>query len=272
MTGAEKDHSSNGAASTTAMATARTVRRRFRDALIGVAVLGVTGIMVAGPASAHVTVGTDEARQGASDAVLTFRVPSERSGTSTVKVQISFPRRTPLASVTPEPKAGWTVTTKTVTFEQPITTDDGDFTKGIGEVTYTATTPAAAIPEDRFEAFQVLVGPIPKGVDTLSFPTVQTYANGMVSSWVEPSPPGSEPQHPAPVLRLLPAADGAAGGDGAPSVSGAALAGSQGSDTAADAASTARTARTFGIVGTVVGVLGLLAGGFALWRARSSER
>lgn len=247
--------------------------RRGRTLVAAVALLVALGAVLALPASAHVTVGSDEVHQGASDALLTFRVPNERSGTTTVKVTVTFPGRTPLASVTPQAKPGWTVTTRTVTFARPISTDDGDVTKGIGEITWTASVPAAAVQPDRFDTFQVLAGPLPKGVDTLAFPTVQTYANGQTSAWVEPAPPGSEPEHPAPVLHLLPAGDSSS-----PSATGPATAADTGpgvsarsprTDTAGGTtADTARTARTLGVAGLAVGVVGLAVGGLALFRGR----
>lgn len=238
-------------------------RARRRRALLSGLLGGAAAVFVVAPASAHVSVGADNAHRGSPDTVLTFRVPNERDNATTVKVGIKFPTKTPLASVKPAPKPGWVLTVTKVKFTPPITTDDGTLTEGVREVVYTASSPSAGIPVDSFESFEVLVGPLPQAGEVLAFPTVQTYSNGQVSSWIEPvTDPAQEPEHPAPTLKLL-----AAEGTG-PSVS-AQPAGS--ADLAAYASkSEVSTGRTIGIVGVVTGALGLLLGGLALGRARSA--
>lgn len=239
--------------------------RAFRSVsrLVAVALLAVgIGVFGAGAASAHVSVDAGGAGQGEDDALLTFRVPNERSDATTVEVNIRFPVKTPIASVKPAPKAGWTVTTKRTTLTTPIQTADGEITQGVTEVVFKADSAAAGIQKDTFGMFELLVGPLPTGVSTLAFPTVQTYSNGSVSSWIEPTLPGSEPAHPAPLLRL--AAAGGPGGQG-----GLAVSGSPGSSP--DGAVTheqVRTATFVAMVGVVVGSLGLLGAGIAIGRSR----
>lgn len=229
------------------------------------AALSVVAIVgLAGPASAHVTVGADDPQQGASDSVLSFRVPNEEDAATTVKVAISFPKDAPLASVKPAPVPGWSVTTTPVTFNPPITTDDGTITSGVGQVVYTATSSTSGIPVGGFEDFQVLVGPLPEKATSLAFPAVQTYSNGKVVSWVQPvTDPNNPPDFPAPVLQLSPAMASAA-----PSASPAMAAGS-----ASSMASTSDVSgvRTLAVIALVVGVLGVLvgAGGVVLGRRRA---
>ena len=152
-------------------------------------------LALAAPASAHVTVAADDSTRAADDAILTFRVPNEEDKAVTVKVDIKFPTKNPIASVKPAPKPGWTITTKTVKFNPPIKTDDGTITDGVGEVIYTATSPANGIPVGGFEAFQILVGPLPDAA-TVAFPTVQTYSSGKVVRWIEPvTDPANPPEN-----------------------------------------------------------------------------
>jgi uncharacterized protein YcnI len=237
--------------------------RRF----VVAAVLALAAVVAAaGTASAHVSIDAGGARQGEDDALLTLRVPNERTGATTVTVDIKFPVKTPIASVKPAPKTGWTVTTKRTTLTTPITTADGQITQGVTEVIYKATSPENGIAEDTFETFQMLVGPLPQGAPTLAFPTVQTYSNGDVSSWIEPTVAGTEPAHPAPVLQLAPS-DAPGGPGGGISVSGEA----SGASDAPGAAATheqVRTATFIGIIGVVVGSLGLLGAGIAIGRSR----
>lgn len=216
----------------------------------------------AGTASAHVSVDAGSARQGEDDALLTFRVPNERTDARTVMVDIKFPVKTPLASVKPAAKTGWAVTTKRTTLATPITTADGDITQGVAEVIYKADSTADGIPEDTFETFQMLVGPLPSGVATIAFPTVQTYSNGDISSWIEPAVAGMEPAHPAPVLRLAPAEETS-------SSDGAGVSGGASDDPDAPATrQQVRTASFIGLVGVVVGSAGLLGAGVAIGRSR----
>ena len=241
----------------------------------GVVIVGA--LLLAAPASAHVTIATDDSARGAADAILTFRVPNEEDAAVTTKIDIKFPTKNPIASVKPAPKPGWTVTTKTVTFAPPIKTDDGTITEGVGEVIYTAKGAANGIPVGGFDAFQILVGPLPDAPG-VAFPTVQTYSNGKTSAWVEPvTDPANPPDNPAPVLALATAAGepaaaasptaGAASSSAAPAVAASQPAAAP--DLSGFATSSeASTARTIGIVGVVVGVLGLLVAALALARAR----
>jgi uncharacterized protein YcnI len=223
-------------------------------ALLGVAV----------PASAHVTVAADDATKSADDATLTFRVPNERDDAVTMKLDITFPTRNPIASVKPEPKTGWTVTMKTVKFNPPIKTDDGTITSGVGEVVYTASSKAFGIPINQADAFAILVGPLPD-TDSVAFPTVQTYSNGQVVSWVEPvTDPANPPENPAPVLTLAAPPSAASTEKSSPSVAAA-----KAPDLSAYATTAqADRARNLGIAGIVVGALGLLAGVFGITRGR----
>jgi len=245
--------------------TSRPFRALSRLAAATILALGIA-VIGAGTASAHVSVDAGGARPGEDDALLTFRVPNERSGATTVEVDIRFPIKTPIASVKPAPKTGWTVTTKRATLTTPIQTADGEITQGVTEVVFKANSPVAGIPEDTFETFELLVGPLPTGATTLAFPTVQTYSDGNVSSWIEPTLPGTEPAHPAPLLRLAPA-EGPVGQGSGTGVSGVAPA-TGGDPGAAATREQVRTATFIGMVGVVVGSLGLLGAGIAIGRSR----
>ena len=49
----------------------------------------------------------------------------------------------------------------------------------------------------------VFGGPLPKNVNQLVFKASQTYSDGDVVQWIEPTVKGgAEPEHPAPVLKL----------------------------------------------------------------------
>jgi uncharacterized protein YcnI len=157
---------------------------------------------LAGPASAHVTIGATDAAPGGYT-VATLRVPTESDTASTTKLVVSVP---PLGSVAVQPTPGWTVATKTTKLATPIKTDDGEQTEAISQITWTAQ-PGAAIKPGEFQQFNVSIGPLPHKA-SLSFPAIQTYSDGTVVKWIEQAAPGSktEPDHPAPTLKIAAAA------------------------------------------------------------------
>jgi uncharacterized protein len=170
---------------------------------------------LAAPASAHVTVTAPGATEGGSDQLITFRVPNESAKATTTQVQVSFPTDTPIASVLPQPVAGWTITTTTTKLAKAITTDDGEVTEAVSLVTWKAKTAADGIPVGQFQQFDVIAGQLPK-TPTLTFPAIQTYSDGTVTKWIETPAPGStaEPDHPAPVLTLSASASASAASRG----------------------------------------------------------
>ena len=242
------------------------LRRSTRRLTQAAALSAVVLLALAVPASAHVTVGSDTYTRAAEDAILTFRVPNENDKATVTTVDITFPTKDPIASVMPTPVPGWTISRRTVTFDPPITTDDGDIAEGVGEIIWTADA-GKGIPAESFGAFPVLVGPLPDA-DQVVFKAVQTYSDGTRTSWIEPvTDPENLPENPTPVLELAAAMD----------MSTPAPAASSGSDTAAapavDLSSYAKksdvsTGRTLGLIGIVLGALGTLVGIAGVARAR----
>lgn len=223
-----------------------------RLALIGALTAAVV-LAVALPAAAHVTVSADDATRKASDAVVTFRVPNEKDDAATTKVTVTLPTKDPIASVSPVPLPGWTVATTSVTFAKPITTDDGTITTGVGTVTWTAT--GAGIPVGQAGLFQLLVGPLPDAA-TVAFPTRQTYSDGSVVAWVEPTLPGQpQPDHPAPLLELTNASGASAVPATSPSGSASSTRGGKDS-----------SARALAIAGIALGALAIGSAGVAARR------
>lgn len=71
-----------------------------------VTALTAAGILTAaGAASAHVTVHPESYAKGATDGVLTFRVPNEEDTASTTKVQVFLPTDHPVLGVLVTPRA-----------------------------------------------------------------------------------------------------------------------------------------------------------------------
>jgi uncharacterized protein YcnI len=168
-------------------------------AALAVAALAI--LLLAGSASAHVTVSADDATEGGY-AKVTFRVPNETDDVTTTKVQVFFPESQPLASVSIQPIPGWSHQVRTTKLAKPITSDDGQVTEAVSEVIWTADSKARAIKPGEFEEFNISAGPLPSS-PTMVFKALQTYSDGTVVRWIDPtSPGGAEPEHPAPTLAL----------------------------------------------------------------------
>ncbi|MEV0807645.1 YcnI family protein [Micromonospora sp. NPDC050200] len=239
---------------------ARSVARLVAATAAGVLAAATMGI---GVASAHVSVNPREATQGGY-AKLAFRVPNERDNASTTKLEVTLPADAPVASVSVRPMAGWTVQVDKATLAKPIEMHGSQVTEAPSKITWTAQGDANAIKPGQFQEFEISAGPLPE-VDTMIFKALQTYSNGEIVRWIEePSTDGSEPEHPAPVLKLAkaPAKDVAATPAGSNNIATVRT-----SDTTDTNDSRTGWALTFGIAGLIAGLAGL---GFGLlaWRRR----
>jgi uncharacterized protein YcnI len=231
-----------------------------------VTALAAAGLFAAaGVASAHVTVHPESYAKGATDGVLTFRVPNEEDSASTTKVQVFLPTDHPVLGVLVHPQDGWTAKVTTAKLKKPVKTDDGTITDAVSEITWTG----GKIGAGQYEDFDVAFGQLPEDTGTLTFKTLQTYSDGKVVRWIEEPAGGEEPENPAPSLKLT---AGAGGAGSTASTGGAASTSKGGGDSTSKAAATSdSTARGLGIAGLVVGVLGLAAAGFAVVRGRGGR-
>lgn len=215
-------------------------------------------LVAAGVASAHVTVHPESYAKGATDGVLTFRVPNEEDTASTTRVQVFLPTDHPVLGVLVSPRDGWTAKVTTTKLKTPVKTDDGTITEAASEITWTG----GRIGAGQFEDFDVAFGQLPEDTGRLTFKTLQTYSDGKVVRWIEePADGADEPENPAPALKLT--AAGADTASTAPAESGA--------EATANASADDSTARGLGIAGLIVGVLGLAAATFAFLRTRGAR-
>jgi periplasmic copper chaperone A len=175
-----------------------TLFRRRLAPLGAAAVLALGLTWNALPASAHVVVRPDTTASG-SFAALTFRVPNESETASTVKVSIELPQETPLLYVSTKPVPGWAVATTTAKLPKPVESYGTTITEAIRTVTWTAAK-GSAIGPSQYQEFSISAGPLPQPA-TLLFPAAQTYSDGKVVNWSEPTPEsGAEPEYPAPAM------------------------------------------------------------------------
>ncbi|GAA1873016.1 YcnI family protein [Pseudonocardia ailaonensis] len=239
----------------------RTRRTALRAAAVTVAAGGIL-LGAAVPAFAHVTAQPGTAQQGGYT-VITLRVPNESDTAGTTKLEVTFPTDHPITSARTTPQAGWTSEVTKGALPAPVTVDGKQITQAVLKVTFTAQ-PGTRIGPNQYVDFPISVGPLPKGTDQILLPAAQTYDDGRIVNWNEPTVPGAaEPAHPAPTVTLTAAT--AAGGHGHD-------AGAAGSGDDAAASSTDTTARWLGGAGLLLGALGLGLGGGAALRARKSAQ
>ena len=220
----------------------------------GVAALAVAGL--AAPAFAHVEVSSDKNRAGATDVTLTFTGEAENPDAGIRLERVVLPDGIAPADVTlVKAPAGWSFTRRA----------DG-FTVG-GKALKTGTD----------AVWSVRVARLPADATRLSFKTLETYGDGQIDRWIEIQEPGQpEPDNPAPLLKLKPAAPTASpsaaaapssGPAPAPAASDAAAASAA---SAADAAVASRTSSTWWIWPAVI-VLLVAGAGLLLARRRASR-
>lgn len=162
----------------------------------------VTVLLVGTPAFAHVTVNPNEVAAGGF-ARVAFRVPNESDDASTTKVEVHLPENAPIASVSTMPVAGWTVATTKRKLDKPIDMHGSQVGEVISVITWTASSPDAAVKPGQFQEFPVSLGPIPSDAKQLVFKALQTYSDGAVVRWIEEPKEGAELEHPAPVLNVV---------------------------------------------------------------------
>ncbi|WP_105970302.1 YcnI family copper-binding membrane protein [Streptomyces geranii] len=226
------------------------------------ALAGATVLVLSGPAFAHVSVSAEGTAAKGGYATVNFKVPNERDNASTTKLEVSFPTDHPLASVMPEPVAGWTVKVTKSKLATPVELHGEKISEAVSKVTWTAA--GKGIEPGFFQKFPLSIGQLPEDADELVFKALQTYSNKEVVRWIEVQADGAEePDNPAPVLALSAATGDHHGGSATEETEAAASAepAAKTTTTAAEPADSGdTTARVLGVVGIVVGVAGVAFG------------
>ncbi|MFI6059443.1 YcnI family protein [Streptomyces sp. NPDC051286] len=243
-----------------------------RIALVG-GVAASTVLILAGTASAHVSVQPQGEAAKGGYATINFKVPNERDDASTTKLEVSFPTDHPLASVMPQPVPGWKIDVTKSKLAKPLDMHGQKINEAVSKVTWTAegNKNDLGIRPGEFQQFPLSVGQLPEDADQLVFKAIQTYDNKEVVRWIEEQKDGAEePESPAPVLRLT-AATADEHGSTADDKSGAATADEkkdEHTEAASASSSSDTTARVLGVVGIAIGIAGV-AFGFLAGRRRN---
>ncbi|MFE5093679.1 YcnI family protein [Streptomyces sp. NPDC056638] len=238
-----------------------------RIALAG-GIAASTVLILAGTASAHVSVQPQGEAAKGGYATVNFKVPNERDNASTTKVEVNFPTDHPLASVMPQAVPGWDIEVTKSKLAKPLEMHGQKINEAVSKVTWTAKgdKDERGIRPGDFQQFPLSIGQLPEDADQLVFKAIQTYDNKEVVRWIEEQKDGAdEPESPAPVLKLT-----AATADEHSTAAGATAKAADKQTTAASDESTSdTTARVLGIVGIVIGAAGV-AFGFLAGRRRTA--
>lgn len=163
-----------------------------------VAVLLAAGaLLVPASAQAHISLHPNTIPAGAF-ATLDVRVPGEAEGAYIKKVDVLFPQG--FTGVDYENVPGWSVKVTESKLAKPIQSDDGPIDTQVAQIEWTWTGPLGKVNNGQFINFPLSVA-IPEDAagKAFEFRTVQTYSNGEVVHWIEPSLDGD---HPSPRINV----------------------------------------------------------------------
>ncbi|MFE2064137.1 YcnI family protein [Streptomyces sp. NPDC059467] len=223
------------------------------------AVAGTAVLAVSSPAFAHVSVQPEGTAAKGGYAVIDFKVPNERDDASTTKVEVNFPADHPLASVMPQPVAGWKIEVTKSKLAKPLEMHGEKIAEAVTKVTWTASD-GKGIEPGYFQKFPLSVGALPENTDDMVFKAIQTYSNNEVVRWIEVQQDGQdEPENPAPVLTLSAATDDHHGSTTAEDTA-AKTETTASSDDSGSSGGSDTTARVLAVAGIAVGAAGVAYG------------
>ncbi len=228
-------------------------------------------LLTAAAAQAHISLHPNTIPAGAF-ATLNVRVPGEQEGAYVKKVDVLFP--TGFTSVDYESVPGWSTRIIESKLAAPITQDGETINAEVSQIVWSWTGPLGKVDNAQFINFPLSLA-IPENAagKALEFRTVQTYSNGQVVHWIEPS---LTAEHPSPRINVTAKGGviediagheaGPQAGQTAPSQSTPAPA------LAAAKQASSGASKGLDIAALILGALGLLAGLGALAASRRSGR
>ncbi len=237
------------------------------------ALLATGGALLAVPSAvqAHISLHPNTIPAGAF-ATLDVRVPGEQEGAYVRKVDVLFP--TGFTSVNYESVPGWSTHIIESKLANPIKSGGETIDTEVSQVLWTWTGPLGKVDNAQFINFPLSLA-IPENAagKALEFRTVQTYSNGHVVHWIEPS---LTAEHPSPRINVTAKGgviEDIAGHEAGPEAG--QTPGSQSTPAPTSAAAkpaSSEASKGLGIAALILGALGLLAGLGALTAVRRSGR
>jgi uncharacterized protein YcnI len=163
-----------------------------------IAPLLTAGALIA-PASAqaHISLHPNTIPAGAF-ATLDVRVPGEQEDAHVTKVDVLFPQG--FTGVDYENVPGWSTRVIEAKLTTPITEDGETIDTEVSQIVWTWTGPLGRVNNNQFIDFPLsLAIPDDSAGRALEFRTVQTYSNGQVVHWIDPS---LTAEHPSPRINV----------------------------------------------------------------------
>ena len=235
-----------------------------------IAVLLAAGALIA-PASAqaHISLHPNTIPAGAF-ATLDLRVPGEQEGAYVKKVDVLFPPG--FTGVDYENVPGWTVKVIESKLANPIESDGETIDTDVSQIVSTWAGPLGQVNNNQFINFPLSLA-IPEDVagQALEFKTVQTYSNGQVVHWIDPS---LSAEHPAPRINITAKGgviEDVAGDEAGPTAGQTSTSQATPASTTAVARSSSGASKGLAITALILGALGLLVGLGALATSRRSR-
>ena len=218
-------------------------------------------------AAAHISLHPNTIPAGAF-ATLDVRVPGEQEGAHVTKVDVQFPAG--FTGVDYENVPGWSTTVIESKLATPIEEGGEKIDSEVAQIVWTWTGPLGKVNNGQFVNFPLsLAVPANATGKALEFRTVQTYSNGQVVHWIDPS---LEAEHPSPRINVTAkggVVEDVAGDEAGPTAGQSSPQASTGASTPAAATSTSSGAsKGLGIAALIVGTLGLIVGLVALAASR----
>ncbi|WP_433618558.1 DUF1775 domain-containing protein [Dactylosporangium sp. CA-139114] len=143
-------------------------------------------LLPAAPASAHVKVSADKPHASARNVTITFTSEGESSRAGISAERVALPDGIKMGDVElVDAPQGWSFSA--------------------GTEGYTISGPALKPKADAVHTIRI--AQLPAAARMLAFKTLETYSDGSVTRWIDlPEAGNPQPEHPAPVLMLQPAA------------------------------------------------------------------
>lgn len=233
--------------------------------------LSAGALLAPASAGAHISLHPNTVPAGAF-ATLDVRVPGEQEGAYVKKVDVLFPAG--FVGVDYENVPGWSTRLIETKLATPIEEGGEKIDTEVSQVVWTWTGPLGRVDNGQFVNFPLsLAIPADAAGRALEFRTVQTYSNGNVVHWIDPS---LEAEHPAPRINVTAKGglvEEVAGHEAGPSAGQTPAGGANSaSKPATTAPNTNSASKGLGIAGLILGALGLIAGLAALARTRGARR
>jgi uncharacterized protein YcnI len=189
------------------------MNRQFARIGVALSAAGLLALGGAGIASAHVSAHSPDQPVSGGSAEIVFRSPNESQNAATMTtLRVGFPLDTPLSNADVKPVPGWNAKVTMTHLTTPVKMTSNTVTDAVASIVWTADT-GGGVATGQFQEFPISTAGLPTNTTQLVFTATQTYADGAVIDWNQPSPPGGqEPDHPAPQLTLAAAATTGSGG------------------------------------------------------------